>query len=170
MKKSGVVAIAFGIPWSIRSNCQIAEISFSKAESIQAEGMPVEVYTQRVVVIPVGVPVVYITEQLGDPIPSTLKMAREGVAWAHREGIAELWVAAAKPHLWRARRDLRRAVEEQGVSIEILECEEIEKYPARSWFCSDSGQMWTKSAWAWYPRELFLRILPFSVYRRVVAS
>ncbi len=160
-KDKGVVAFAFGIPYTDPSNEQIARIASWKAHELHAP-----VYTQLDVRIETGVDVTYTTEEPGKP-PQTLRIARGAVEWAVRAGFSELWIVAAKPHLWRALRDMERAVRESKNRIVIHTCTEIEEHPEDSWFSPSSGQKHTRSRKAWNRRENILRILPFVVYKRV---
>lgn len=157
--KTGIVAQAFGVPEGILSNRRIAKIASRKALEL---GAPV--YTQLDVRLKPGVKVEYTDEKLGNP-PTTLRIARGAVQWARKQELTELWVSAAKPHLWRCLRDLKRAVREAGVKIEIRACEEIEQYPEDEWFCPDSTQERTRSRKAWEKRERILKLMPFLLYK-----
>ena len=74
---------------------------------------------------------------------------------------------AAKPHLWRALRDIQQAVREAGARIEVRACKEIEQYPEDSWFCPDSTQDRVRSREAWDKRENILKLMPFFIYKRI---
>ncbi|MBI2024599.1 MAG: hypothetical protein HYT03_00710 [Candidatus Harrisonbacteria bacterium] len=163
MKIPGIVAFAFGAPWTIRSNRRIAEIVAKKAQELNAP-----VYTQLDIHVEQSIQVEYTQEDPGNP-PPTLRIARGTVRWAERHGLTELWVVAAKPHLWRALRDVQQAVREAGAGIEIHACKEIEQYPEDSWFCSDSTQDRVRSRKAWRKRELILSLMPFCVYKCVAS-
>lgn len=162
----GVVAFAFGVPETIQSNRRIAEIASDKARELGAVG----VYTQDDVRVGPGVIRFLTDEEPGSP-PPTLRMARGAVQWAmhpdHR--IVEIWVAAAKPHLWRCLRDMKAAVQEAGGGIVVRVCEEIEQVPEREWFCADSTQGRTQSREAWEKRERIVCLMPFCVYKRVAS-
>ncbi|MCI0557032.1 MAG: hypothetical protein MN733_00940 [Nitrososphaera sp.] len=164
MKTAGVVAFAFGVPDTIRSNRRIAEIASRKARELNGGS----VYTQLDIRVEEGVQVEYTQEEPGNP-PPTLCIARGAVQWAKRLGLTELWVVAAKPHLWRALRDVQQAVREDGARIEVRVCEEVEQYPEDSWFCPDSTQDRVRSREAWDKRENILKLMPFFVYKRVAS-
>jgi len=106
LKITGIVAFAFGVPDTISSNRRIAEIASKKAHELDAP-----VYTQLDVRVESGIQVEYIKEDFSKP-PSTLRMARGVVQWAKQKGFTELWVVAAKPHLWRVIRDIQQAIRE----------------------------------------------------------
>ena len=159
----GIVAFAFGVPDTIRSNRRIAEIASKKAKELKAP-----VYTQLDVRIESGIEVEYTDEKPGKP-PPTLRIARGAVRWAKRLGLKELWVSAAEPHLWRCLGDLKEAVHETGMQIEIRAFKEIEEYPEDEWFCHDSTQRRTRSREAWDKRERILRSMPFFLYKRVTS-
>ncbi len=108
----------------------------------------------------------YTEEEPGSP-PPTLRIARGAVKWAKRHGLTELWVVAAKPHLWRALRDVQQAVREAEEQIEVQSCNEVEQYPESSWFCPDSTQDRVRSSEAWDKRENIIKLMPFFVYKRV---
>ncbi len=161
MGNSGVVAFAFGTPYTILANRRIAQIASQKARELDAP-----VYTQRDVLIQPGIEVQYAGEQPGKP-PPTLRIARASVAWARQRSLRVLWIVAAKPHLWRVLRDVRRAVLELGVEIIIHACDEIEQYTEDSWFCRNSTQERVRSLKIWRRREKILELLPFSIYKLI---
>ncbi len=163
MRTTGVVAFAFGVPETILSNRRIAEIASKKARETSGR-----VYTQIDIRVEEGIPVEYTEEEPGNP-PPTLRIARGAVQWAKRHGLTELWVVAAKPHLWRALRDVQQAVREAEVQIEVRVCKEIEQYPKDSWFCPDSAQDRVRSREAWDKRENIVKLMPFFVYKRVAS-
>ncbi len=167
---AGIVAFAFGVPATIVSNRRIAEIA-----SRRAWAWNVPVYTQLDVRVEdwihVGaeIEVVYTEEIPGEP-PPTLCIARRAVWWANRRHLTRLWVVAAKPHLWRALRDLKEVIHEAGLNIEIRACaDDIDKYPEDSWFCADSTQKRTTSRAVWEKRERALCSMPFDHYKRFVS-
>ena len=167
--KDGIVAFSFGVPASIRANQQIARIAVNKAQQVGDSMGSGWVYTQADIQFEEGMNVVafYTTEEGGPP--PTLRIARGAVRWAVEQGFSCLWVAAAKPHLWRCLRDLEQAVREVGANIEVLACEEIEQYPEDSWFCPDSTQERVRSREAWDGREKVLKLMPFFLYKRVAS-
>ena len=133
MSTKGIVAFAYGVPDTIRSNRLIAQIALQKARELNAP-----VYTQNDVNI-VSILVFRTPEEPGNP-PPTLRIARGAVQWAkHPDNrLVELWVVAAKPHLWRCMRDMKAAVQEVGGGIVVRACEDIGQVPEDEWFCSDS--------------------------------
>jgi len=159
--KTGIVAQAFGAPYTVHSNKIIAQIASQKAQEFSAP-----VYTQLDVLIKEGIDVEYTYEQPGVP-PPTLRMARDTVKWAKRKGFRKLWIIAAKPHLWRCIRDFTYAVQETKEQIEIHSCKEIEQYSDSVWFCTNSKQVRTRSKWNWWSRELIIKLIPFSIYKRI---
>lgn len=163
MKKVGVVAFAFGVPYDIKSNRLIAEIASKKARDFHAP-----VYTQADIQVESGINVEYTIEKLGDP-PPTLRIARGSVSWAQQYQIGTLYVVAAKPHLWRCMRDLRYSVSELRAQIEIQASEEIGQYHESEWYCSDSVQLRTRSRREWRKRERILELTPICIYRRVAS-
>lgn len=163
MKTTGIVAFAFGAPETIRSNQRIAQIASQKAREL---GAPV--YTQLDIHVEPGIEVEYTEEKSGQPLP-TLRIARGAVQWANQRGFKELWVVAAKPHLWRALRDVKQVVHEAGDWIEVRACKEIEQYPEDSWFCPDSTQDRVRTREAWDKREKVFRLMPFFLYKLIAS-
>ena len=159
----GIVAFAFGTPDSIFPNWRIAQITLRKARELDGR-----VYTQLDIRVEKGVPVEYTEEEPGNP-PPTLRIARGAVQWAKQHRLTELWVVAAKPHLWRVLRDVQQSVQEDGALIEVHVCEEIKQYSKDSWFWPYSTQKRTRSWKNWWPRELILRLMPFFIYKRVAS-
>jgi len=157
---SGIVPFAFGAPETILSNRRISQIASENAHELNGR-----IYTQLDIRIDEGIPVEYTEEEPGSP-PPTLRIARGAVQWAMRNKLTDLWVVAAKPHLWRALRDVQQAVREAGARIEVRVCKEIEQYPEDSWFCPDSTQDRVRSREAWDKRENILKLMPFFVYKR----
>lgn len=160
--KAGIIAQAFGVPYTINSNMIISQIASQMARELNAT-----VYTQLDILVQPGVSVVYTKEQPGNP-PPTLEIARGAVEWAIQNKVEILWIAAAKPHLWRCTRDLKRAVKEAGARIKTRVCPEINEHSTDNWYCKNSAQRRTCSRLNWWSRELVLMLMPFFVYKRVV--
>lgn len=158
MRITGVVVFAFGTPATISSNERLARIASDRARRLVAP-----VYTQRDILVGAEQRVQYIEEE-GSP-PPTLRIARGAVQWAIERGINHLLIIAARPHLRRVLRDVRKAVREARVEIEVYSCSEIENSKESSWFCPDSKQPRVRSAINWYPREVILRWMPFFLYK-----
>ncbi len=163
MEKIGILAFGFGRPWTILSNRRIAQIASQKSRELK-----VRVYTQLDVRVENDILVDYIDEEPGNP-PPTLRIARGAVQWAKQHGLTELLIIAAKPHLWRALRDVQRAVNEAGTQIKLRACKEIERYPKDSWFCPESTQERIRYRKAWNKREKILRLVPFFIYKRLAS-
>lgn len=161
--KAGVLPFAFGVPETILSNRRIAQIASQKAREL---GAPV--YTQLDIHIDDGIEVEFTEEQPGNP-PPTLRFARGAVEWARRKNLTNLWIVAAKPHLWRCVRDLDRAIRESDAQIKIYVCEKIEQYPEDEWFCADSTQKRTQSRKNWEGRERIIKRMPFFVYKLIAS-
>lgn len=162
MPKSGIVAFAFGIPDTLRSNELIASVASAKAREI---GAPV--FTQKdYVSLPADIETAYVQEEPGKPAP-TLRIARQAVVWAQQNHIDQLWVVCAEPHLRRCARDLDIAVTEAGALITIAYCRQIRAYRDEDWFCPDSTQERTRSREAWQKRERILCLIPAFLYKRI---
>lgn len=163
MGESGVVAFAFGSPYTIRSNQFIAQVASAKARKLEAL-----VFTQRDVQLGSDINFEWTEEVPGKP-PTILRMARETVRWANRKGLKEIWIACAQPLLWRCRRDMAYAIREARAGIILHVCEEVMQLPEWKWFCLESTQPRTNSRRAWRSRERILEILPMFIYKRVAS-
>lgn len=161
--KAGILPFAFGVPETILSNRRIAHIASQKAHELEAP-----VYTQLDIHIDDDIEVEFTEEQPGNP-PPTLRFTRGAVEWARRKNLTDLWIVAAKPHLWRCVRDLTRAIREAKAQIKIHVCEEIKQYPEDEWFCADSTQERTQSRKNWEGRERVIKLMPFFVYKLIAS-
>lgn len=170
--RSAVVAFGFGVPYSIASNIIIARIASEKARALGEPGKPVAVFTQQDVQLPSDIPVFYTQETPGDP-PPTLRIVRELVIWMLWNGVNEIWIVAAEPHLWRCVRDLERvlrATKAFDVQINFGVCKEIYKEPKGVWYCSDSTQKRTVSKWEWFWKyDIVLQVMPWWIYKRIAS-
>jgi len=156
----GIVAFAFGSPFNILSNQKITEITSKKSLELNAP-----VYTQADIILPHHeIDITYTPEKLNSP-PPTLRIARGAIRWAEERGLKSLLIVAAKPHIKRAHRDMQKATLETKKNINIIICEEINKYGEFLWFCSDSNQKRTTSLKEWRKRERILEVLPFFIYK-----
>ena len=159
MKKAGIVAFGFGCPDIILSNVYIAIVAREKAWELKAP-----IYTQKDVCIQSDdLLIKYTEEQVGNP-PPTLRIARGAVCWAKNQGIEEIWIVAAEPHLWRCIRDIKYAVKEIGIQISVKVCTAIHEFPT-GWFCPDSKQKHTRSRKEWEKREKILQKMPMFLYK-----
>jgi len=161
LKTAGVVAFAFGVPSSIRSNRLIALIASKRARELDCR-----VYTQFDVNILPGIETTYINQQDNNP-PTTLRIARGAVQWAVIHRLTELWIVAAKPCLDRALRDVQQTIREIEAEIKVYVCAEINQYSEDSWFCMDSSQPRVRSRKEWRKRERILKLMPFFLYKRI---
>lgn len=150
------------MPDNIRSNIRIGRIASEKACQSNAP-----VFTQLDVSVEKGILVKHIDEDPQNP-PSTLRIATEALRWAKEREFEELWIAAAKPHLPRILRDIKKMSRKLRFTIKISLCEGIEAHPEDSWFCLNSRQEHTRSKEAWEKRESVLMRLPFFLYRWIV--
>lgn len=162
-KSIGIVAFAFGAPESIDSNRIIATIAFQKALELKAP-----LYTQIDVSVGKEIDVEFIEEPFDNPI-TTLRIARGAVLWARKRELNQLLVIAAKPILPRCIRDLKGAIDEVQVKIEVSICGDIKEYEENVWFCSNSEEIWTQSKKNWQRREWLINLIPFPIYRLIAS-
>lgn len=163
---TGVVAFAFAVPADVPTNNRLKAIAQRLARYEIGDNHPI--YTQPDIAIDEGYDVAYIAEKPNTPSP-TLRIAREAVKWAKTRGIRHLWVIGAKPHMWRCVRDLRMAIKEAGMDIDLLTPDEIEISEYMSWFEPKSTQPRTQSFKNWWLRDLVLFFMPFFIYKRVAS-
>jgi len=161
--KKLVVAFAFGTPKEIGSNWLIGRIASRKASFLSAL-----IFTQSEVEPDSGIEVLRVSEVSGK-CPTTLCVARGAAKLVCERKYSEVWVAAARPHMPRARRDMLAALREVGYQAEVRICEECLIYPDKEWFCPKSAQARTRSASNWWSREIILLVMPFFLYRLVAS-
>jgi len=161
---SAVVAFAFGVPNTLRSNRRIAEMASDKAKNL---GVPV--YTQlEVVPLERGVETV-LTEELPPNRVPTLRIARGAVKWAQQGNVNEFWLCAATPHLPRCRRDLSYAIQEANARITVRIVEDTRCHPDEFWFCPESSQPDTRKQLLWAVRDGILMHLPMRLYSAIAS-
>jgi hypothetical protein len=158
MERPGTAAFAFGAPKHLLSNQRIGLMVGQMANEY---GAPAHI--QRDIPVDYGVDVTYTEEIAGNP-PPTLRIARSAVSWALRRDRSEIWIACAKPHLWRCKRDLLYAIEEARVMLNVRVCPEVELWPEEEWYCPESILTCARSRKAWRQRERILEWTPMPLY------
>jgi hypothetical protein len=163
--KNLVVAFAFGIPETTIANTEIALIAEKWAANLECP-----IYTQSEEYLhfdPVLCPnVIQTKEDPGLPAP-TLRIARGAVAYAIENGISQIFVVCAKPHLWRCLRDLHKVALGEREYIEIVAVDEIQESKWSEWFCPDCTQLRARSIPVWLFYDLILRCMPWYLYKRI---
>ena len=167
----GVVALACGAPYSIRSNELIAQIAAKNAKEMEAP-----IYTQLDVQFTYPqlkmskgkIEVTYTKEKPGKP-PPTLRIARGAVQWAKENGLTCLFFACAAPRKERCRRDLEFAVKEAGMAMRIYICAELLYKKDADWFCTDSTDPRTRNRKGFMRREWLLFALPMFLYKFIAS-
>lgn len=165
MAKKGIAAFAFGVPATIWSNRQIADTALSYAEKDGSK-----IFTQLDVSF--GNldqrDVERLPGEKPNAPPPTLRIARWVVKRAIEEGIGEVIVVAARPHIYRAMRDMEMAAEEAGfLQLLIKPASEIWDWPEAKWYCKDSTQSRAQSKENWRDREAILEMMPFDIYKHI---
>ena len=163
--KTGLVAFAFGVPYSTTANREIARIVTECASE-----NPMPVFTQKDIQINLaGLDIAMCAE--AEQSPPTLRIARASVKWAQKKELKQLKIIAAVPHVWRCKRDLEAAVLESGAKINVSIIESIYEVESSLWFDPNGvqrrAQSWSKWWWASHRNELLLRAIPFSIYRHI---
>ncbi len=160
-----VVVLAFGVPASIKPNRWLAKLGSNLARLLNGV-----VFTQRDIEPDEDVPVVRIKEVEGKKPPPTLRVCRAAVEYAVQNGFKKVCVVALLPHLWRARRDMRKAVEELGADLEVFyPLDEIAKFPEEECFTPESTQERTQTREAWNGREDRIKQMPWPVYKAIAS-
>ena len=165
-----IVAFAFGAPSSVWSNAFIASTALDASLRLDAP-----IFTQPDTGSPPGTvnrPTITIAEPPGKPAP-TLRIARTAVQWAKQNGVQNIHIVAAAPHLWRCRHDLALAIHEAGggIDVHVAHEKEFSEFPRRAWFCAEGTQWYTNSRIRWYLRDSILRyfLVPLGLYRFVAS-
>ena len=161
-----VVALAFGIPASLHSNKCVALSASEQAKKLG--GVPI--FTQLGMKMHYDLPAIQVPGEYPGHWANTMQMAHAAVRWAKENGVTELWVAAATPHMWRSLRDFRYAVAAVGALITIRECPQAKHFTNNDWFRLESEQLHTRSKWHWLLWELPLRCIPMSLYTKLTDS
>ena len=68
-------------------------------------------------------------------------------------------VVAVPMHLKRCSRDLKRN------GFKVVKTVSPKLTSSNNWYEKESLLPWTRSWWMWWPREIILRLLPWSVYK-----
>lgn len=156
-QKSGVLAFAFGVPFTLYSNKEIARVS-----SEIAEGGGYPILTQELVPVTPGLDVQRVLEPPeSDVYASTFYIAKQAIVWVRDKEVTTLHVVAADVHLWRCIRDLRWVALDEWVPIELVPHAVPVGWQKSSW------QAHVKSPWLWYRREILLRMMPKWLYARL---
>ena len=160
--KTGIIIFAFGQPASIDSNLHLA----AEAINILFQKQIEKIFTQQDIKLSISegiVDIKYVEE--GSEPPSTLYIANKALTWALDNQLGKVIILAAKPHKWRCLRDVKKVFSNSGI---IIEAQAATDYLiSLIWFNRDSLQMRTRKKIYWWPREIFLRLLPFFLYKRV---
>lgn len=106
-----------------------------------------------------------IEEKEGQPSP-TLRIVHEALAWAKEIDATEIRIVAAAPHVWRCKRDLKKVLKEKGAVLPVT-VEHVPEVGWFGWFHHSSTQKRTRSAFAWYQRDILLWLMPWAIYKRV---
>jgi hypothetical protein len=167
-----VIAFAFGTPATLPQNREIAEMAIL-ARVKEKDHPRVHVVTQLdLACLEDSVLLDYlhfVEEEEGNP-PPTYYIANEAYKMFQDYDIERIRVVAARPHLKRAVRDVRKVF---GSNVEILMPfypEPIYREPYKgyfSWFNKNSTQKRTQGYLNWIVRERLLRNpLLFPLYKR----
>src|SRR3990167_4706145 len=96
--KQAIAALAFGVPAGLHSNKCVAMSASEQAKKL--DGVPV--FTQLGMEMHYNLPSVQVPGEHTGHWANTMQMAFAAVHWAKKNGVEELWVAAATPHMQRS--------------------------------------------------------------------
>lgn len=158
IKKTGVVAFAFGVPSSLPSN-----IALGGMASMSASRKKIPYYTQEDVPERGPCPRTVHAQEPGRP-PSTLVLAQGIMSWAAELGLERLFVVAAPPHISRVLRDLTETARERNIAIEFMTASP-KPHEDCFWFSENSTQLRARSRLVWYVREFIVMRMPWWLYK-----
>lgn len=170
--KTLIVVFGFGRP-DICSNKLLKMVTIKRIKRMELEGKEVLVVTQRDInldklVAEARVEVVYVDEK--GKAPSTYKIVKKAVEILKKNGLSELLIVAARPHIKRILRDFRKVLEKERIKIPMRVAEEVFLAPEEVWFSQRSSQIHTRVKWIWKIREFILMKLPFWLYKKLSGS
>ena len=97
----------------------------------------------------------FLANQYGDHI-STLALIKQFVFMARVYGWQSVRLIAAKQHIWRVARDLRRLAPDMCIQL----------YPVAVEYGPDI-QLRVRSPFLWWAREMTIRLIPWPVYKKI---
>ncbi len=156
-----VVAFSFGRPANIRPNQVIANEAVRLA---QKYGAPI--VTQRDVPLENRICVEFIDAigEMNQSHVSTFKVVQRFAKLAQEHDWKKVLVVAAPGYLWRCVRDL----EKLSFVVWVSDC--MNKHPSNIWFCKNSTQWWTRNYFAFWMREICIRLTPWWLYKKIAGD
>lgn len=147
--KAVILALAFGQGWTINLPLKW------QVEKMVAQTQGSEIYTQHDlgVILNMPVQILGIAQQRGKYM-STLAVIEQFAQMAKMLGYSHVKLIAAKQHMWRCYRDLKK----------VLPTVAIERVPVEVPYTPDT-QTWVSSPLRWWFREIILRLLPWKIYK-----
>jgi len=97
----------------------------------------------------------FLANQYGDHI-STLALIKQFVFMARVYGWEDVKLIAAKQHIWRVARDLRRLAPDTCIQL----------YPVAVEYGPDI-QLRVRSPFLWWAREVTIRLIPWPLYKKI---
>ena len=97
----------------------------------------------------------FLANQYGDHI-STLALIKQFVFMARVYGWEDVKLIAAKQHIWRVARDLRRLAPDTCIQL----------YPVAVEYGPDI-QLRVRSPFLWWVREMAIRLIPWPLYEKI---
>ncbi len=160
-----VVAFAFGSPAHITPNILIAE----RALVVSDWGKKFRIFSQYDVPLQKYSGIHFLDS--GSSQISTLdliqRLYKELTIVTHApHNTITVKLVAAPPHKSRVIRDLLN----MGFDVEDASRIWYTKYPPSIWYDRSSTQLRTRHPLFWWPREIFLRALPWKLYKKLTTS
>lgn len=159
MPVSNVVVVAFAFSKNGLSNLSIAKRATELARSWEAP-----IFTQKDVARYIPQKSSLFTASEDNGYLSTFGIVRQLTDLAKKAGWTRVIVVAAPSHEGRCIRDIKKmgfGVMHDYV-LRLL-------YPKSHWYHRQDRQFWVRNPLIWWAREIVLRILPWSTYRRIAA-
>ena len=156
--RKGVVALAFGSPFSLPSNEAIRDTAHAAAWALDAP-----IFTQwdcGIMERDSPVAVIHCPETPGKP-PPLLRICRAAASWAAARCLDEIYVVSAPPQMRLCLRDMRESFSELGSGIRTHSWgEDIlrDSHSPDFWFPSSSFK------WQWNLADRCFKIMPWRMY------
>ncbi len=154
-----ILALSFGKPASISPNWLIAGMA------LNLSGGAHPIVADRSVPLISSLLTYFIGKEAEVHVP-TLRLIEEFVDLFLEKSWDEIVIVSEPLYMKRCYRDLARVLEEKEHECPISLCEEYPESNER-WFDKYSTQWWIRSRRLFRLREMFIRALPFWLYRLI---
>lgn len=149
MAKTVILALAYGVGGAINQPLK------REVERLEKH-LSCEVFTQHDLLAILNINNIKVAIQTTTHI-SSLAVIQQFIDWLKINDYREVYLVAAKQHICRCHRDLKKLAP-SGVNITLR--------PISVPYIPDV-QPWVTSPLRWWKRELIIRLLPWSLYKRL---